>query len=406
MHLIRSFRLKIAIYTFISLCCTFLTDLFIIFLVFLYHKQTHRFVGDMGRVSRQGIANAQYGIENHQNIQPIITFFKVGMGITGSFVVDLVVLIGFSAILFTAYFILASHNMVNYLREIHAGVERIKEGDFDTNIRVINEDELSLMAKSINEMRVTVRELMEKERVTEKTKNDLITNVAHDLRTPLTSILGYLELLKKGEMLDQTTKKKYLNIVYDKAKRLQNLVVDLFDYTRYVKDGATVCKSKLELNRFVEQVIEEFYPSFQERHLECEANLCKDDIYLVADGELLARAFGNLVANAIQYGADGKLVIVKTEIEEHEAVISITNFGQIIPKQELQKIFEKFYRVEASRSISTGGTGLGLAITKNIISLHQGSITVRSDENGTVFEIRLPMEEKDVCSGCIKKENM
>ena len=319
--------------------------------------------------------------------------------------IDLIILIGVSAILFTAYFILVSHNMVNYLREIQVGIEQIKDGDFDTDIRIVNEDELSRMAKSLNEMRSNIKELIEKERIVEKTKNDLVTNVAHDLRTPLTSILGYLELLKREEHLDLSTRKKYLNIVYDKAKRLQNLVVDLFDYTRYVKDGVSIRKGNLELNRFVEQVLEEFYPSFQDANLECEAILWKQDIRLMADGELLARAFGNLVSNAIQYGADGKLVIVKTEVIGQEALISITNFGQIIPKQELPKIFEKFYRVEASRSMSTGGTGLGLAITKNIISLHQGTIHVRSDENGTVFEIRLPMEE-EVLIECIEEKDM
>ena len=282
--------------------------------------------------------------------------------------------------------------MVHYLREIQAGIERIKEGDFDTNIRVVNEDELSKMANSINEMRYTIKELMEKERVVEKTKNDLITNVAHDLRTPLTSIIGYLELLQNEESFEMETRKKYLNIVYEKAKRLQNLVVDLFDYTRYAKDGVTIRKRNLEWNRFVEQVLEEFYPNFQSANLEYEAILWNQEIYLMADGELLARAFGNLIANAIQYGVDGKLVIVKTARIGNEAILSITNFGQVIPKQELSKIFEKFYRVEASRSMATGGTGLGLAITKNIISLHQGTISVSSNENGTTFKMSLPIK--------------
>lgn len=373
--------------------------------VFLYHKQTHSMVSQIGRMGREKIEFAQYGAERSQSLNPLVNFFSEGFGLTGSAMIDLIILIGVSAILFTAYFILVSHNMVNYLREIQVGIEQIKDGDFDTDIRIVNEDELSRMAKSLNEMRSNIKELIEKERIVEKTKNDLVTNVAHDLRTPLTSILGYLELLKREEHLDLSTRKKYLNIVYDKAKRLQNLVVDLFDYTRYVKDGVSIRKGNLELNRFVEQVLEEFYPSFQDANLECEAILWKQDIRLMADGELLARAFGNLVSNAIQYGADGKLVIVKTEVIGQEALISITNFGQIIPKQELPKIFEKFYRVEASRSMSTGGTGLGLAITKNIISLHQGTIHVRSDENGTVFEIRLPMEE-EVLIECIEEKDM
>ena len=391
-NFIRSFRLKIAIYTLISLCCTVLTDIVILLLFYIYHKQTREALIQMGSMQE----NSVMGPMASQMQKSIPWEFPLkGIGITGTIWGDLLILTGFSAILFTAYFILASHNMVNYLREIQTGIERIKDGDFDTNIRVINEDELSLMASSINEMRWTVKELMEKERMAEKTKNDLITNVAHDLRTPLTSIIGYLELLKKDDNLPIETRRKYLGVVYDKAKRLQGLVVDLFDYTRYVKDGVSVRKGTLELNRFLEQLLEEFYPSFQEEQLECTVHLSKEDIYLQADGELLVRAFGNLIANAIKYGSDGKLVIVETKVAEDWAIVSITNFGQIIPKQELNKIFEKFYRVEASRSLNTGGTGLGLAITKNIISMHQGTIAVKSDENGTVFEVCLPMKEKE-----------
>ena len=392
MNLIRSFRLKIAMYTFISLWCTFLTDIVIICLMFLYHTQTHNHISQIARFEQKQIEFVPYSMENNQNFRTFFRFFDENIGLTGNMLIDMILLIGFSAILFTAYFVLISHNMVHYLREIQAGIERIKEGDFDTNIRVVNEDELSKMANSINEMRYTIKELMEKERVVEKTKNDLITNVAHDLRTPLTSIIGYLELLQNEESFEMETRKKYLNIVYEKAKRLQNLVVDLFDYTRYAKDGVTIRKRNLEWNRFVEQVLEEFYPNFQSANLEYEAILWNQEIYLMADGELLARAFGNLIANAIQYGVDGKLVIVKTARIGNEAMLSITNFGQVIPKQELSKIFEKFYRVETSRSMATGGTGLGLAITKNIISLHQGTISVSSNENGTTFKMSLPIE--------------
>ena len=392
MNLIRSFRLKIAMYTFISLWCTFLTDIVIICLMFLYHTQTQNHISQIARFEQKQIEFVPYSMENNQNFRTFFRFFDENIGLTGNMLIDMILLIGFSAILFTAYFVLISHNMVHYLREIQAGIERIKEGDFDTNIRVVNEDELSKMANSINEMRYTIKELMEKERVVEKTKNDLITNVAHDLRTPLTSIIGYLELLQNEEIFEMETRKKYLNIVYEKAKRLQNLVVDLFDYTRYAKDGVTIRKRNLEWNRFVEQVLEEFYPNFQSANLEYEAILWNQEIYLMADGELLARAFGNLIANAIQYGVDGKLVIVKTARIGNEAILSITNFGQVIPKQELSKIFEKFYRVEASRSMATGGTGLGLAITKNIISLHQGTISVSSNENGTTFKMSLPIK--------------
>ncbi len=367
----------------------------ILLLFFLYHQKTRDIVLRIKEMKEQKIANAEVGMFATRPMGNQEFLFQNGIGLTGNLIFDIIIIIGFSTILFIVYFILVSHNMVSYLREIHRGIERIKDGDFDTNIRVIHEDELSIMAQSINEMRYTIKELIEKERRIEKAKNDLITNVAHDLRTPLTSIIGYLELLRKEEEIPADTRRKYLRVVYDKAKRLQNLVVDLFDYTRYAKDGVTLQKDTLELNRFLEQLVEEFYPSFQDAKLECNMSLSNEDILLWADGELLARAFGNLISNAIKYGADGKLIIIEIKVIEQWAVVSITNFGQIIPKQDLNKIFEKFYRVESSRSVSTGGTGLGLAITKNIISLHHGKITVKSDENGTVFEVSMPIGKKE-----------
>lgn len=385
------------IHTLLSIGCTLLTDACIILLFCTYYKNTKPvrllIERDYARFAEGTTAYADTNFMRQGGKPEML--LQHGIGLTGNFFFDLMIMIGFSSLLFIIYYLLISHNTVSYLREIHRGIERIKEGDFDTNIRVLREDELSIMAQSVNEMRCTIKELMEKERMTEKTKNDLITNVAHDLRTPLTSIIGYLELLRREQSLPEETQKKYVNIAYDKSKRLQNLVVDLFDYTRYVKDGVNIQTHTLELNRFLEQLVEEFYPGFQDAKLECQVKLVQEDLNVSADGELLARAFGNLISNAMKYGVDGKLIIVETKVVDQWASVAITNFGQIIPKSDQNKIFEKFYRVESSRSVATGGTGLGLAITKNIISMHNGSIRVKSDENGTVFEVRLPMERKE-----------
>lgn len=315
-------------------------------------------------------------------------------GLTNNMALDIFIFIVFTAVIFMIYFILASHNMVNYLREISTGIDRIKDGDFDTNIRLKSEDELSMMAHSINDMRTTIKKLMEKERMAEKTKNDLITNVAHDLRTPLTSILGYLDLIKQEQDLDDITRMKYIKIAYDKAKHLQALIESLFDYTRYEKDKVLAKKSPMDINRFMEQLVEEFYPSFQEYKLEYKCYIEPNELILDGDGELLARAFSNLLSNAIKYGADGKLIEIRTKRFEKYALIEIVNFGRIIPEKDLGKIFDKFYRVENSRSLDTGGTGLGLAIAKNIISMHDGSITASSDKNGTIFAVEIPLNKE------------
>ena len=142
-----------------------------------------------------------------------------------------------------------------------------------------------------------------------RTRDELITNVAHDLRTPLTSILGYLDLLTQGDFLTEEQKQKYLGIVSSKAKQLETLVKDLFDYTRYDRNKVKIKKEILDLNLFVPQLVDEFYPSFMDHQLECRTDFYEGALNIEGNGELLARAIGNLISNAIKYGADGKLVL-------------------------------------------------------------------------------------------------
>ncbi len=316
---------------------------------------------------------------------------------TQSLSLDIFVVIVFTVLLLVMYFMLISNGFVMYVREILNGVERMKSGGLTEEIPVKGDDEFSEIAAAINEMRANLYETMENQRIVEQTKDEMITNVAHDLRTPLTSILGYLDLLTQGDMLTPEQQKKYLGIVSGKARQLETLIRDLFDYTRYDKDKVKIKKGILDLNLFMPQIVDEFYPSFQENHLECRTEFYEGALNIEANGDLLARAIGNLMSNAIKYGADGKIVEVETGLTEpfvgHDRYIyvAVINYGKIIPADDLDKIFDKFYRVESSRSLKTGGTGLGLAIAKNIVNLHNGRIWASSDENGTRFQIELPM---------------
>ena len=313
------------------------------------------------------------------------------LGASGSTGLNLFVFIAFTIILLILYFILFSHNFVMYVREIINGVEKMKSGDFSEEIPVQGEDEFSEIAGSINEMKRNLYNTMEARQAAEQTKDELITNVAHDLRTPLTSILGYLDLLTQGDFLTEEQKQKYLGIVSAKAKQLEQLVKDLFDYTRYDINKVKVRKEILDLNLFVPQLVDEFYPIFKENQLECITDYSGMALNIEANGDLLARAIGNLISNAIKYGADGKQVEIRTGQKNKMAYVSIINYGRVIPGADLEKIFEKFYRVETSRSTQTGGTGLGLAIAKNVVELHDGKIWASSDESGTCFKIELPL---------------
>ncbi len=329
---------------------------------------------------------------------------KLSLGsssLSQSVALDIWVIAIFTILLLVIYFILISHNFVMYVREIINGVERMKSGDLMEEIPVRGEDEFSEIAGSINEMRQNLYETLESRKTAEQTKDELITNVAHDLRTPLTSILGYLDLLTQGDFLTEEQKQKYLGIVSSKAKQLETLVKDLFDYTRYDRNKVKIKKEILNLNVFVPQLVDEFYPSFIDHQLECQTDFYEGALNIEGNGELLARAIGNLLSNAVKYGADGKLVEVQTGLAENRAFVAIVNYGKIIPAKDLDKIFDKFYRVEGSRSLKTGGTGLGLAIAKNIVNLHDGVIWATSDESGTRFQIELPVM-KNPCAKTAK----
>lgn len=297
------------------------------------------------------------------------------------------VLIGILA--FSITFLLLQEKSAAYIGRISDAVERISEGDLNTQVEVVGDDEFSSMASNLNKMVEDIRRLMDKERESERTKNELITNVAHDLRTPLTSIIGYLELLSGQVVLSPDMQKKYIDIAYSKAKRLEKLIEDLFGFTKMNYGKLAMHVSKVDIVKLLGQLLEESYPNFANKGLSYELQSNVPAKIITADGNLLARLFDNLINNAIKYGAEGKRVTVKVTAEADTVQVSVANYGYVIPAEELPLIFDKFYRVEQSRSTHTGGTGLGLAIVKNIVDMHGGTITVKSDLNGTVFTVTL-----------------
>ena len=292
-------------------------------------------------------------------------------------------------IVFSVLFLLLQKRSLEYIRKLYEAMQNISEGDLNTEVEVIGDDEFSSMAASLNQMTQDIRSLMDKERESERTKNELITNIAHDLRTPLTSIIGYLELLSVGNSLPPEMEKKYINIAYTKAKRLEKLIEELFGFTKLNCGKISMKVGQVDIIKLLSQLLEEFYPSFMEKNLVYELRSNVSVKVITADGNLLARLFDNLINNAIKYGADGKRIIVDVEAEDTVVTVSVTNFGYVIPEKDLPLLFNKFYRVEHSLSAATGGTGLGLAIAKNIVDMHGGDIHVTSDLNGTVFTVKL-----------------
>lgn len=295
-------------------------------------------------------------------------------------------------LLFSVTFMILQEPYIRYISRISEAVQNISEGDLNTVIDVIGDDEFSSMAANLNHMAADIKKLMEKERESERTKNELITNVAHDLRTPLTSIIGYLELLAGNQQVPADMQHKYIEIAYGKSRRLQKLIEDLFGFTKLNCGKIAMHVGQIDIVKLLGQLVEEAYPNFVEKGLSYDLQSNVPAKIINADGNLLARLFDNLIGNAIKYGADGKRVLVKIHAEGETVTVSVTNYGYVIPADELPLIFNKFYRVEQSRSSSTGGTGLGLAIAKEIVDMHGGTISVASNLNGTVFTVKLQVD--------------
>lgn len=295
----------------------------------------------------------------------------------------------FGILIFSVTFMLLEEPGIRYMGRISDAVESISQGNLGTEVDVTGDDEFSAMAANLNKMASDIRTLMDKEREAERTKNELITNVAHDLRTPLTSIIGYLELLAGNTKVQAEMEHKYIEIAYSKARRLEKLIEDLFGFTKLNYGKIAMHVGQLDIVKLLSQLLEEAYPNFVEKNLSYDLQSNVPAKTISADGNLLARLFDNLIGNAIKYGADGKRVLVKIHAEDDTVTVSVTNYGYVIPADELPLLFNKFYRVEQSRSTTTGGTGLGLAIAKEIVDMHGGTISVSSDLNGTVFTVKL-----------------
>ena len=291
-------------------------------------------------------------------------------------------------IVFISCFLLLTKKFVIYIRQISEGISEISQGNFDSKIIIENKDEFSLIADKINQMADDIKEIMENERRNEYAKNELITSVAHDLRTPLTSIIGYLDLVSTKPLAEEV-RRNYVEIAYNKSKRLEKLIEDLFTYTKFNFGEVKAVYDEVDMVKLIDQLLDEFYPSFKDNGIEYRFETSFNSVVIMADGGLLARAFANLISNAIKYGKDGKQIEITLSKDDGIITVNIISFGELIPKKDLDRIFTRFYRVESSRSSETGGSGLGLAIAQSIILLHEGMIRAESSKERTVFTVEL-----------------
>ena len=224
----------------------------------------------------------------------------------------------------------------------------------------------------------------------EKRKNDLVVYLAHDLKTPLTSVIGYLTLLQDEQELTAAQRARYTGIALDKAERLEDLINEFFDITRFSLTSVTLERRSVNLSRMLEQIADEFAPMLRERGLSCAVN-APPGVMISCDPDKLQRVFDNLLRNAMNYSYPDSEISVNLSVEGERAEISVVNRGDTIPAEQLERLFEQFYRLDSARMSRTGGSGLGLAIAKEIVELHGGSISAQSADERVVFNVSLPL---------------
>lgn len=389
----KSIRTEIIVYCFFSVILAMITDIVLGGLIYTVSSTLGKKQYDKVPVSLppgRGVRFSRHGddlgmstgrLVRHLSRDTLVSFMLVTVIATICF--------------FIIYFLLFIKRIVKDMTYISDRIIDIADGKSDEKIIIERQDEIGEIAGRINEMTEQINQLITSERDALQSNKDLIACVAHDLRTPITSVKGYLDLALDTKHYDLEQRQKYVRIAQTKANRLEYLIHDLFNYTKLTSGEITLHRSKIDLVQLVEQMVEEFYPLFQEEELECTTKYNISYLEMNMDGELIARAVQNLLSNAIKYGKDGKHVYVELECLEQEVQIRVTNYGLVIPEESIKHLFDKFYRVERSRNVKTGGTGLGLNIAQEIVHLHGGRIQVTSGASGTCFTIALPLHKEE-----------
>lgn len=225
----------------------------------------------------------------------------------------------------------------------------------------------------------------------EQRKNDLVVYLAHDLKTPLTSVIGYLTLLRDEPQISPELRARYTGIALEKAERLENLINEFFDITRFSLTSLSLELERISLSRMLEQIVSEFIPILNEKELTWKTEITPG-IDLCCDPDKLQRVFDNLVRNAVNYSYSGTELSLSLKESEAGVEIQVQNHGKTIPPDKLGRIFEQFFRLDSARTSSTGGAGLGLAIAKEIVELHGGAITAASENESITFTVQLPLQ--------------
>lgn len=312
----------------------------------------------------------------------------IGSFIMGNFIVlNLLFLIGIFLVIFTLFI----NRKVKYIKYITMEIKKIEHEGFGKTVDIKGNDELSELSKSINRMSTTIREQIDKEKIIENNKNELITNVSHDLRTPLTSINGYIELLKENGFKDKEKFDEYIAVVDRRAKGLTTLVNELFEYTKLDNDQIKLNLVDVDIVSLVSHIANEYSIIFEKSGLTLERNIINKEIFMSLDVDKIVRVFQNMFSNANKYSIENSTIVLVLTEKYENVIISLSNRTNEINQSDLPNIFNRFYKADKSRS-DNDSSGLGLSITKKIVELHGGSIDADLHDDVFTFTINITKE--------------
>ncbi|MDE6953831.1 MAG: HAMP domain-containing histidine kinase [Erysipelotrichales bacterium] len=311
-------------------------------------------------------------------IYQVLSFFERGMVVY----VPVFLICGY---LFIVY--LELRKAYAYVDDISYGVQNINNRS--VNMIRLNYEDLSEINALLNSIKSDIEFNERAAKEAEQRKNDLVVYLAHDLKTPLTSIIGYLTLLRDEKDIPQKSHDHYIEVTLDKAERLEDLINEFFEITRFNLTQQVLELSYVDMVRLLEQLTYEFKPMLKNKNLDCILH-APQSLEMKCDIQKMQRVLDNLLRNAVNYSFENTEIHITLTQEEAGHKIVFENKGNTIPKEKLDYIFEQFFRLDSSRTSQTGGAGLGLSISKSIVEQHQGTIKVDSYDERIIFEVFIP----------------